>query len=84
MNDKPLLQRVGRAASEELYVSWSDAVGKAISRYEKVVENYKAGKYQKRPSISDEFFRLSGELDDSLFAVKERSRELKARVDRYL
>ena len=42
-----IMQRIGKAASENLYLSWDDAVSRAIERYEIVIDNYRCGKYPK-------------------------------------
>lgn len=42
-----VMKRIGTAASENLYLSWDDAVSRAIKRYEIVIDNYKCGKYPK-------------------------------------
>ena len=42
-----VMKRIGQAASENLYLSWDDAVSRAIKRYEIVIDNYRCGKYPK-------------------------------------
>ena len=41
------MHRIGKTASENLYLSWDDAVGRALKRYEIVIDNYKCGRYPK-------------------------------------
>ena len=41
MDNKQLLQTVGKNAQSEIYISWEDAVGRAYNRYQIVIENFK-------------------------------------------
>ena len=50
------MQRVGKTAQDEIYISWKDAVTHAQARYEVVLENFKAGKYLAHNRQSDEAF----------------------------
>ena len=72
-NDRRMLRRVGQAAADELYISWSDSVATAAKRYGMVIENYKKGVYRQPFSPSEELFRFSGELMD-LFAEAQKKR----------
>lgn len=40
MDNKELLQRVGKNAQKEIYISWHDAVEMAYKRYQLVIENF--------------------------------------------
>ena len=42
-----VMRRIGQTASESLYLSWDDAVSRAIERYEIVIDNYRCGRYPK-------------------------------------
>ena len=55
------LRAVGRAAEENLYLSWADAVDHAAARYETVMERYRSGP-RRKPTLPDEMFRSVGEL----------------------
>ena len=55
------LRAVGRAAEENLYLSWADVVDHAAARYETVMERYRSGP-RRRPTLPDEMFRSVGEL----------------------
>jgi len=35
------------------HLSWEEAVGRAVDRYEIVIENYKCGKYTHKPGVHD-------------------------------
>ncbi len=84
MNNRQLLRSVGEAASRELYISWEDAVAKAVDRYETVIDNYASGKYAKRRRMSDEFIRLEAELKDAYLSAVDYKNEFKSFMDRYL
>ncbi len=64
--DKKLLRAAGENAASELYISWPDAVRKAVDRYETVIDRYKSGLYPKKTGPLDEFFSLQGTLMDIL------------------
>ena len=42
-----VMHRIGKAASDNLYLSWDDAVDRAIRRYEVVTDNFRSGRYPK-------------------------------------
>ncbi len=48
LTDEKLLKSLGDRACEKVYYSWKDSVEDAIKGYEKVIENFKAGKYKKK------------------------------------
>jgi len=47
MENKDLMGRLGRKASDDLYFSWDESVQKAMERYQIVMDDYKSGKYRK-------------------------------------
>ena len=53
-----VMKRIGKAASENLYLSWDDAVSRAIKRYEIVIDNYKCGKYPKHKRPMEGYLSL--------------------------
>ena len=57
-----VMQRIGRAASANLYLSWDDAVACAMERYEIVMDNYRSGRYPKCKRGVDAFMKLSTRL----------------------
>ena len=64
------LKKTGEAAANELYISWPDAIDKAIERYEVVMDLYKAGKYPKKTSPLDDYLSFQGLLMDALGDAK--------------
>ena len=57
-----MMRRIGQAASENLYLSWDDAVSCAMERYEIVMDNYHSGRYPKCKRGVDAFMKLSTRL----------------------
>ena len=57
---------VGLAASQELYISWEEAVKKAQSRYEIVMDRHKNGYYPPRRVPSEGIMKMNGELMEVL------------------
>ena len=62
--DKKLLRHAGENAAAELYISWPDAVKKAVERYNIVIDRYKAGLYPKKTGPLDELLSFQGTLMD--------------------
>ena len=73
---KEKMLAVGKAASQELYISWESAVYTATQRYETVIENYKSGRYPRQRKPMEGFMKVNGELMDALGKLsKLRHRE---------
>lgn len=56
------MKRIGQAASDNIYLSWDDAIKTAMDRYEVVIDNYKKGLYPKHNKPMDELFAFSGKI----------------------
>ena len=63
---KDVLRKAGEHAARELYISWPDAVGRAIERYNVVIDRYKAGCYPKKTGPVDDFLTFQGTLMEVL------------------
>ena len=72
------MQRVGKTAQSEIYISWKDAVTHAQARYEVVLENFKAGKYLTHNRQSDEAFHA---ISSYLAAVGRGQEKIKLRME---
>lgn len=72
------MQRVGKTAQDEIYISWKDAVTHAQARYEVVLENFKAGKYLAHNRQSDEAFHA---ISSYLAAVGRGQEKLRLRME---
>lgn len=70
------MQRVGRGAGEELYISWDDAVANAFNRYEVVIDNYKSGVYGRRDSLKGSWMQSQGELMQILGDIETARKDL--------
>ncbi len=75
------VRRVGENASRELYISWEDAVAHACERYETVIDNYRCGLYVSRRRPMDGFFKVQGELMETLADVRSERRELQSELE---
>lgn len=59
-------RQVGENAARDLYLSWEDAVGEAMARYEIILEKYRSGGYDLPRKHMEPVFRLNGELMEDL------------------
>ena len=92
--DPVKLKKVGETASEELYISWPQAIDKAIERYRIVIDRYRSGLYPKKTKPMDEYLKLQGGLMDILGKVdlpeipqnspKHLAEEIRNLLDTYL
>jgi len=62
------VKKVGECAAEELYLSWEESVGRAAARYETVLENFRCGKYPRKPGVRD----LLSDIRSSQSTAKEK------------
>ncbi len=70
IGDRSQMAKAGENAAEDMYLSWEDAIGKAIDRYGVVMENYAAGKYRSHHRPSDGLFRLESTFDRMLTDIR--------------
>lgn len=69
------VKRVGEQAQQGLYISWDEAVERACRRYEKVIENYKAGRRPRHDSLTDDFIRAMSNSMEAWDEYRDRQRE---------
>ena len=62
MDNKDYMRQTGEHASDDLYLSWDDAVAKAVERYYIVKDNFDRGKYRAHDSFSDALLATQGDL----------------------
>ena len=72
-----LVKKVGENAAEKIYISWEDSVAAATKRYEIILENYRAGKYNRKKSFEDEWFDAEGELLDGINRIEKYQKRIK-------
>lgn len=77
-NNKELLKETGKNAAENIYISWEDSVKAATERYKEVIENYRAGKYERKQTFTDEWFNAEGEILNSI----NRAEKIRKKVNR--
>lgn len=82
-DNRALLKEVGKNAMDKIYISWEDAVMAATERYKTVIEKYKAGKYERKQSFSDEWFNAEGELLDAINRAEKLRKRAKTAVINY-
>jgi len=57
-----IMRTIGRNASDNIYISWDDAVERAMARYEVVIDNYKSGKYRRHTLPVESFLAFHAKL----------------------
>ena len=62
LNDPDHMKQTGEHAGEELYLSWENAVIKAVERYRIVMELHKSGAYKEHRSFSDNLLATQGDM----------------------
>lgn len=82
MQNPDRMRSIGRKASENLYISWDDAVKKAMERYEIVLDNHRAGRYSRHHNPADTAFRLYSDLIGLLQKADSRRKELESLIRR--
>jgi len=70
------MHHVGRAAQEQIYISWEEAVGRAWERYHVVADRFNSGLYPVHDNFSDEFFHRMAEAMDKYNRAHALQREL--------
>ncbi len=61
--DRPdAMRRIGENAAQNIYISWDDAISRAIERYEIVYDNFRSGKYPKHNRPMEGFFTFFGKM----------------------
>lgn len=60
------MAQIGENAARELYLSWQDAVKKAMERYQIVIDRYQSGGYPTRRRPVDSLLKANGNLMEDL------------------
>lgn len=87
--DKETLKRIGKNASEQIYMTWEDSVKIAMDRYYTVIENYRS-KPSKHPdllSVYAKTYENNQEFKKSIHQLRETFKSLidsQDDIDRYL
>jgi hypothetical protein len=76
------MKSVGKNAAEKIYLSWEDSVKNAAERYKTVLENYRAGKYKKEQTFTDEWLETEGEFIDYINKRKNGTLLLAKKINR--
>ena len=75
------MKAVGKAAGDELYVSWQDAVAHAYDRYGAVIDNFKSGVYGRRDPVRGSWMQSQGELMQILGDIDAAGKALKRDIE---
>ena len=62
LQDPEHIRQTGIHAGEELYLSWENAVIKAVERYNIVLDLYRSGAYKEHDSFSDNLLATQGDM----------------------
>ncbi|MBQ9030386.1 MAG: glycosyltransferase [Parasporobacterium sp.] len=62
MKQPESMRRIGLHAGEELYLSWENAVVKAVERYNIVLELHKSGAFREHDRFSDNLLATQGDM----------------------
>ncbi|MBQ8789182.1 MAG: hypothetical protein IJZ58_06695, partial [Oscillospiraceae bacterium] len=77
------MKTVGQNAMDKIYISWEESIKKAVERYKIVLENYRAGKYERKQTFADEWLSAEGEILDAMCKVKKRGKRIKNEFKTY-
>jgi len=65
-NQRETVRTTGKAAGEQLYISWKDAVHLAKKRYEKILEKHQINPLPKKTTASEGIMKINAELMEAL------------------
>ena len=75
-DNRDKLKALGQTAMDEIYISWDDAVEKAVKRYEQVAERFKSDEHKRERVRFDEMCRAFSEINIAMQRVEDTSRFL--------
>ena len=78
-----IMKKTGKNAMDKIYISWEDSVAKASERYKTVLENYRAGKYKKDESFTEDWLRTEGELLDGINRARHYRKHIHEEIKDY-
>ena len=84
MNNKSYMKTIGENASRDLYMSWEDAVAKALERYEIVIDNYRSGKRNRCNNVTDEMMQIYADFLEAYEHLDDGIKKIENVIDRYL
>ena len=71
------MARIGENAGRELYISWQEAVQKAMERYQIVIDRYQSSGYPTHREPVDNLLKANGELMENLAHLQLLRQELR-------
>ena len=72
IQDMEHVRQLGVNAGDELYLSWEDAVARAVERYRIVQDLYRIGAFKEHDRFSDNLLATSGDLMYSIGQLNEK------------
>jgi len=80
MDHREAMRTIGENASRDLYISWETAVGKAMERYNIVIDRYKSGEYRHKKDFQDMAISLGSDILDTLGRFHDHMQRLEDRI----
>lgn len=68
-------KQVGENAQRLLYLSWDDAVKRAVDRYGTVTENYRLGRYPDRDRFGDEVLNITARTINTINQIRNLTKK---------
>lgn len=68
LNHPEVMNKVGKNAQNNIYLSWEDAIAVANERYHKIIENYKPKSFDSKEQWTDKFYNLM----DQMYEIRSR------------
>ncbi len=72
VQDMEHIRQLGINAGDELYLSWEEAVARAVERYKIVQDLYRIGAFKEHDRFSDNLLATSGDLMYSIGQLTEK------------
>lgn len=78
--NREYMAQIGQAASDDLYLSWEDAVRLATARYEIILDRHKSGFYPTRFTPIEEVMKANGALMEDLAHLQQTREGIRAHL----
>ena len=79
--NRPAMKQVGENAQRQIYVSWEEAISRAVERYGVVTENYRLGLYPEHDKLTDNIVHGLASTMDILGRGRERRQHVIGEVE---
>jgi glycosyltransferase involved in cell wall biosynthesis len=75
-----LLKTIGKAAMDEIYISWDESIRHAVERYNIVLDNWESTGRRRVRLQTEDVFDLSDKMIDEIESMKKKSAFLPERI----